>query len=63
MPVSKAVSPLSSDELELKQLPILAVDDEEANLLLLQRILEGYSALARKALSRPAASASAAAIW
>jgi putative two-component system response regulator len=40
MPVSKAVSPLSSDELELKQLPILAVDDEEANLLLLQRILE-----------------------
>jgi putative two-component system response regulator len=40
MTVSEIGSPLISDELELKQLPILAVDDEEANLLLLRRILE-----------------------
>jgi putative two-component system response regulator len=36
---------IPSEEQELKQLPILAVDDEESNLLLLRRILEqaGYT--------------------
>jgi len=36
-----------SDESDLKQLPILAVDDEEANLLLVRRVLEraGYCSL------------------
>ncbi|HTU78661.1 MAG TPA: HD domain-containing phosphohydrolase [Solirubrobacteraceae bacterium] len=37
-----------TDDHELKQLPILAVDDEEANLLLLRRVLEraGYTNVA-----------------
>jgi putative two-component system response regulator len=39
--------PMRPDDQDLKQLPILAVDDEEANLLLLRRVLEraGYSNL------------------
>ncbi len=38
---------MNPDELELKQLPILAVDDSEVNLMLLRRILEraGYANL------------------
>jgi putative two-component system response regulator len=39
---------MTLDHHELKQLPILAVDDEEANVLLLRRVLEraGYTSLA-----------------
>jgi putative two-component system response regulator len=39
---------MMTDDHELKQLPILAVDDEQANVLLLQRVLEraGYTSVA-----------------
>jgi putative two-component system response regulator len=46
--VAARTKPMTPDDQELKQLPILAVDDEEANLLLLRRVLEraGYTSVA-----------------